>query len=201
MSPTPFQRTALLTLLAAGFLTLAAGPVAAEKKQPLEKFRARAISLDRGAAKNLDITIYEWTTPEERQALIQTLRDGGSKALYDALDDNGEKGYVKLPQTLGYDMNYAWEVEHEGKRRIVLATNRPMAFLELMRNTRSTDYNVSLIVLEIDPKTGEGEGTATGGAELSIDKETGLLTIEIRGTQPTRLTQVKPLKIKDKKKN
>lgn len=197
MMTTYFRRPALLALLAASWLTIAAAPAAAEKKQPIEKFRARAVSLDRGAAKNLDIVIYEWTTPEERQALIQTFLDGGSKALYDALDDKSEKGYVKLPQTLGYDMMYAWQVEIEGKRRIVLASNRPMGFLELARNTRSTDYNVSLIVLDLDPETGEGEGTATGGAELSIDKETGRLNIEIHGTRPTKLTKVKPLKIKN----
>jgi hypothetical protein len=37
-----------------------------------------------------------------------------------------------------------------------------------------------------------------GGAELSIDKETGRLEIEFRGTQPTRLTKVKRQKIKKK---
>ncbi len=180
-------------------LAVLAPAEAKDKKEPIEKFRARAVSLDRGAAKNLDIVIYEWTTPEERQALLQTFLDGGSKALYDALDDQSEKGYVKLPQTLGYDMQYAWQVEVEGKRRIVLATDRPMGFIELARNTRSTDYNVSLVVLELDPETGEGEGLAMGGAELSIDQETGRLNIEFRGTQPTKLTNVKRLAPKKEK--
>lgn len=36
---------------------------AKEKKKPIEKFRANAISLDRGAAAHLDIVIYEWTHP------------------------------------------------------------------------------------------------------------------------------------------
>ena len=47
--------------------------------------------------------IYEWTTPEERQALLQTLVERGSEALYDALQDQSEKGYVQAPRTLGYD--------------------------------------------------------------------------------------------------
>jgi len=110
-----------------------------------------------------------------------------------------EKGYLQLPQTLGYDMQYAWQVEVEGKRRIVLATDRPMGFLELSRGFRSRDYNVSLVVLDLDPETGEGEGTAMGGAELSIDKKTGRLQIEFAGTQPTRLANVKKLKAKKKK--
>ena len=186
-------------IVAAALLALAAGPAAArEKKQPIEKFRARAMNLDRGAAGNLDIVIYEWTTPEERQALLQTLVEKGSKALYDALDDQSEKGYLKVPRALGYDMQYAWQFEAEGRRRIVLATDRPLGFLELVRSSRSTDYDISLVVLDLDPETGEGEGQAVAGAELSIDKQTGQLNIEIPGTQATRLTSVKTLPLKKK---
>jgi hypothetical protein len=172
---------------------------AKETREPIETFRARAFDMQRGAASFLDIVIYEWTTPEERQALLRTFVEKGSEALYDALDDTSDKGYLRLPQTLGYEMKYAWQVEVEGKRRIVLATDRPMGFLELSRGFRSRDYNVSLVILELDPETGKGEGTAMGGAELVIDEETGRLEIEFRGTQPTRLTNVEPRKVKKKK--
>jgi len=191
-------RTALLVLLGVMLLATASAPAQAEKREPIEKFRARAFDINRGRAAHLDIVIYEWTTPEERQALLQTFVENGSEALYDALGDVNDKGYLRLPQTLAYDMQYAWQVEVEGKRRIVLATDRPMGFLELAGGFRSRDYNVSLVILELDPETGEGEGTAMGGAELAIDKETGRLEIEFRGTQPTRLTSVKKLKIKKK---
>ena len=146
----------------------------------------------------LDIVITEWTTAEERQALLQTFAEGGSEKLYEALFKEQEKGYVKAPGTLAYDMKYAWQFEHQGKRRIVLATDRPMGFLELTRALRSRDYNVSLVVLELDPETGEGSGYAAAGVELSIDA-TGRLTIEYTGTQPTRLNKVKPAKSKKKK--
>ena len=200
MKTIPSAKTALLVTLAVALLATAAGPAQAkEKRQPLEKYRARAMSLDRGRASTLDIVIYEWTTPEERQALIQTFTDGGSKALVDFLNDQSEKGFVKAPQTMGYYMNYAWQIEMEDKRRIVMATDRPLGFLELSSGSRSTDYNVSLVVLDLDPETGEGTGAATGGAELSIDKKTGQLTIEITGTQPTKLTTVKKLEVKKKK--
>ncbi|MDH3743647.1 MAG: hypothetical protein OES47_00935 [Acidobacteriota bacterium] len=193
--------TSLALALAIALLTMASGPVwAKEKREPLERFRARAFDINIGEAANLDIVIYEWTSPEERQALIKTFVENGNEALYDALDDVSEKGYLKLPQTLGYGMQYAWQVEVDGKRRIVLATDRPMGFLELSRGFRSRDYNVSLVILELDPETGEGEGTAIGGAELSINKETGRLDVEFAGTQPTRLTHVKKLKAKKKKK-
>ena len=188
MKTNPTVKTALLAL---ALLLAAVGPVLADdKKEPIEKYRAQAVSLDRGAASFLDIVITEWTTPEERQALIQTFLEGGSKALYDALEEKSEKGYVRAPGSLAYDMKYAWRWEIDGKHRIVLAADRPFGFLEMARSSRSTDYNVSLVVLDVDPKTGVGEGSAVGGVEFSIDEKTQRLNIEIPGTQPTRLTKV-----------
>ena len=187
-------RSALLTLLAVALVASAAAPaVAKQKRQPLEKFRARAFNVDWGGATNLDITIYEWTTPEERERLIRTFVEGGGDALYDALDDVSDKGFIKLPRTLGYDMQYAWQFEAEGRRRIVLATDRPMGFLEMSRGSRTRDYNVTLVVLDLDPETGEGEGTVALGAELSVDKESGRLVVEIAGKRPTELKKVRPL--------
>jgi hypothetical protein len=190
-------KTALLVLLAAALLATASGPAQAKKpkREPIERFRTRAFNLDRGAVTDLDIVIYEWTTPEERQALLQTFAARGSKAFYAALHDVSEKGTVKAPQTLGYVMQYAWQVEVEGKRHIVLATNRPMGFLEV-----PTDFSFSLVVLDVDPETGQGEGSATGVTELSFDRETGQLQVRSAGAQPTMLKQVKTVKPKKKGK-
>jgi hypothetical protein len=186
-----------MALLGVTFFGVPSGPVWAKgKREPIEKFRANAFDINRGRASSLDIVIYEWTSPEERQALIETFVGEGSKALYSALFNASVKGYLKLPQTLAYDMQYAWQFEVEGKRRIVLATDRPMGFLEMARGFRSRDYNVSLVILDLDPETGKGEGTAIGGAEFSIDKKTGRLEIEFMGTQPTKLTNVRRQKIK-----
>jgi len=67
-------KATLLVALAIALLTTASGPAWAKtKREPIEKFRARAFDINRGRASHLDIVIYEWTTPEERQALIQTL--------------------------------------------------------------------------------------------------------------------------------
>ena len=71
-------------------------------------------------------------------------------------------------------------------------------FLELSRASRTTDYNVTLVILDLDPETGEGTGTVIGGAELSVEEETGQLHIEIAGHRPTELKKVKRLPIKKK---
>jgi len=205
-------RAASLVALALGFLATATGPAwAREKREPIEKFRARAFDHPRGRTSNLDIVIYEWTTPEERQALLETfVEKGSSEALYDALGEVSVKGYLRLQETApararsasfaDYDMMYAWSVEIDGQRRIVLATDRPLGFLEVMSGFRSRDYNVSLVILELDAETNKGQGIAKGGAELSINNETKRLEIEFRGTQSSKVTNVTPQPVKKKKK-
>ena len=185
-------RTALLAALTVTLLATAAPALAKEKRPPLEKYRARAFNIDWGSATNLDIVIYEWTTPEERQNLLQTFFEEGGDALCDTLDDVSEKGFIRLPRTLGYDMKYAWQSEADGRRRIVLATDRPMGFMELSRASRTTDYNVSLVILDLDAETNEGTGTVILGAELSVDEQKRLV-IETAGLRPTELKKVKPL--------
>ena len=189
------MRIGLFALLAVAVLATAVAPVPAKTtREPLEKYRARAFNVDWGGATNLDIVIYEWTTPEERQNLIRTFVEDGGDALYDALNDTTRKGFIKLPRTLGFDMQYAWQSEVEGRRRIVLASDRPMGFLELSRNARSTDYDVTLVVLDLDPDSGEGTGTVALGAELSVDQESGRMQVQIAGYHPTELKKVRPLK-------
>lgn len=195
MKTIPRIRTVLLALLTAALVATTSAPAQARKpkRQPIETLRARAINMERGSATDLVIVVYEWTTPEERRALRQTLAANGARAFYAALHDLGEKGYVKAPQALGYVLRYAWQVEVEGRRRIVLAADRPMSFLGV-----PTDYSLSLVVLDIDPETGNGEGAAAGGTAPSFDGETGELRIRSPGALPTTLRQVKTVAPKKK---
>lgn len=113
----------LVTLLSLG---VALPVMAKEKKEVIERFRAHAMNLERGRATLLTIAIHSWTTPEERQALARALADGGGRGLYDYLDKQEDKGYLQAPGSLGYEMRYAFQFQNEGKRQIVLGTNRPI---------------------------------------------------------------------------
>jgi hypothetical protein len=167
----------------------------AQGVQPVsERYRANATSVDRGSATIVDITIREWTSPEERQALIEAFVEGGNRGIYDFLAGRKEKGYLQISGSLAYDMRYAYQFEADGKRQVVLATDRSIHLGELRRNSRSLDYSISLVILEIDNATGEGSGMLAIGAELSVDKETGKIQIEVPGIQPTRLTRVRVLR-------
>jgi len=86
--------------------------------------------------------------------------------------------FVSLPQSLGYQIRYAFQSESSGKRMITLATNRPIAMGEVMRGSMSQENNISLVFLELDPETGEGTGEMIVGADFGVNKKTGKFEIE-----------------------
>jgi hypothetical protein len=51
--------------------------------------------------------IERWSTDEERQKLITTFKEKGEDKLLDALQDMKKVGFIRLPETIGYDLQYA----------------------------------------------------------------------------------------------
>lgn len=181
-------------------LLLAGGAVLAkEKKEVLERYRTTAMSLEVGRTSMMDIGIFGWSTEQDREALIAAFQHGGDKALYDLLAKQEEMAFVSLPQTLGYQMRYAFQSESNGKRMITLATNRPIAMGEVMRGSLSQENNISLVFLGLDPETGEGTGEMIVGADFGVNKKTGKFEIETLGREPIKFTTVKPMTVKHKK--
>jgi hypothetical protein len=80
-------------------------------------------------------------------------------------------------------LHYARQAVQEGKRRIILATDRPMSFPELWVNGRSVTYSVSLIQLLTTPD-GKGEGTIAAAVKLKFEPKEKTLEVENYGTEP-----------------
>jgi hypothetical protein len=89
---------------------------------------------------------------------------------------------------LGYDLHYARQLPGEdGGRRIVLATDRPIGFLEAQAGGRTLDYRFTLIELRLD-KNGKGEGKMSVAARPEFNDH--VLVIEDYATQPVMLNNV-----------
>jgi hypothetical protein len=189
-----FSKFCLVVLCA----VILVSPVLAKKKQAIERYEATAMSLDAGRASIMEIGIFGWSSDQDRDALVQAFKEGGNQALYSALDKSDEMAFVSLPMTMGYQMRYCYQQTSGGKRIITLATDRPIALGEVMGDTTSQRDNISLVVLELDPQTGEGTGEMIVGAGLKINKK-GQLEIETIAQDPIKFTKVKPMKVKDKK--
>ena len=67
--------------------------------------------------------------------------------------------------------------------------NREIGFAESWRSSRTLDYNVSLIVLNLD-ENGRGDGQLMLGAEFVWDQEKNQVVITNFSSEPIRLTRV-----------
>ena len=189
------RRIAALALV----LVTLASTTLADKTKPIETFKAFAASLGSGRSSVLTITINRWSTDEEREMLLETLQEFGRDKLIDALMKiRPPVGYMRAPNSLGYDLYYARDhPDPDGSRRVVIATNRYVNFREAAANTRSMKYQLTLIEIHLD-KDGKGEGKMVPAAMVSWDKEKKKIEIENYQTFPVDLLSVTASKPKAK---
>jgi hypothetical protein len=151
-----------------------------------------------GMSTTLQINITRWTTDEERAKLFAILIEKGQKDLVDAIQKQEETGFVRVTGRAASRnpfpserLRYARQLDlGQGKRRIVLATDRYISFYEARNQPRTRDYDMSILVMDVDAK-GNGEGQLAMGVQLSVDTEKKTLVVENFGTEPIRLTKIR----------
>ena len=181
------------TLIVAALVALVAMPVLAKDKKDKVEERYTAIAIAMGSAgpgTNVRVTIgiEGWTTPEDRTMLLDTLVKEGPAKLKSALFKQDQIGFVKIGNSLGYPIRYAWQVEQDGKRNIVLGTERAVTSIERMGVMRSQDYDIALITMTI-AEDGTGEGSFAPAVELSV--KDNQLQVKTYSSEPMRLTNLK----------
>jgi len=194
-----FQK--LVSVFLGALLFLGAGALlanTAQDTQQKEEITAWVVNMG-GAIKSgtVQITIERWSTAEERAGLIAAFQKGGQDELLKVLQKTPKVGYIRLPQTLAYDLHYAYQFPTEdGGRNIVIATDRKIARGEVYTSTRSMDYPFELIQMKVDAK-GDGEGKALFATKIYVTED-GNIALENYGTTPLALKDVK-VKVKEAK--
>jgi hypothetical protein len=175
-----------------------------EKEKKLEeRYRSFSVAMGAGVSGVLDITINRYSTEQERAALIETLKTSGQEKMVEVLRKQKETGFAKTQTGAGMRgwpsvrIHYTHEVKQpDGKRTVVLVTDRNMSMAEEMAQSRSVDYTVSAVVMELEPVTGEknliekGTGLYYAAVKLSFDKD-NRLKVEYMGQQPIRMTDIR----------
>jgi hypothetical protein len=182
----PLFGIALAVALAAG------AAIAEEKRKPIETFTAFAANMQRGSSAVIDIAIYRWSTDEERESLLTTLQEFGRDKMIDALMKiRPTVGYMRTPNSLGYDLYYARNnPTPDGGRKVVIATNRRVHFHEAAQSRRSMDYQLTLIEIQLD-KDGNGVGKMVPAAKVTWDAKTKTIEVENFQALPVDLINVK----------
>ena len=156
-----------------------------------ERFTALAVNMERGGSGPVEIVVNRSSTEGERDRLLQTLLDNGPDKLLDVLRDMPRVGYIRTPESIGYDIHYARRAPlPDGGERVVLVTDRRIGFWEASNRPRSIDYPFTVIELHLNPD-GEGEGKISVATKITADKENQIVTLENYATQPVLLQSVK----------
>ena len=162
-----------------------------------EKFTAFAVNLNSTAPANntatVEMTVDRWSTDAERQRLTDTLLQKGQDALLKALQNTRSVGRIRTPDSLGYDLRYAHQDPGEdGGRRIILATDRPISYWEVLNSTRSVDYPFTLVELRMR-NDGTGEGKMSLATKITVVGN-DTIALENYEQQPVLLRSVRAQK-------
>jgi len=146
-----------------------------------EEYQAQAMGqgTQMGRSFNVTVIIEEYSTQDERAVLVQAFEKAGSQGLYNTLTKMHAKGRIAITGTLGYDIVFVRQLPNpDGSTKIRILTNRPITFGEAWTDSRSMDYNLSAMELDISKEKGKSSGILLPACEFVIDKKTKELTIE-----------------------
>ncbi|HWZ52872.1 MAG TPA: hypothetical protein VNW54_15550 [Granulicella sp.] len=135
------------------------------------------------------IIIYEFSSPEDRDILVQAFQQGQNDGLVNALEKMKSVGRIMIPGTLGYDLSFIREILTPTGRTIRFVTNRKIAFGESYWNTQTKSFNLTAGQLNLnDNDKSKSDGVLFPAAQLIVNKE-GELQYELN-QNAWRLTNI-----------
>ncbi len=163
----------LLTLL------LAAAIPAISQTETIDA-TAMGTSTQLGRSVSIKLTINRYSSPEDRQVLVDAFKKGQSPGLAKALEKMDPVGRIAITGTLGYDVAYIRVVPTPTGRKIRFATNRLIRFAEAYYNSQSKDFDLTFGEVDINDKDKKKSGGVLYPASQLIINNKGELQIELR---------------------
>ena len=175
----------VIVLLAAATLDLSAD----DRGEEVIDATAMGTSTQMGRVISVKVTIYDFSTDEDRAILVDAFKQGQNEGLVNALTKTKSVGRIAITGTIGYDLSYIRLIPTETGRKIRFVTNRLLRFGEHYYNTQSTAYNLTAGEIEInDSDKDKSSGVLYPAAQLIINKE-GQLEFQLR-QNPWKLVNI-----------
>jgi hypothetical protein len=187
----PKTRKMGTAVLLAGLLTVGALPFFSREHVKDETIEATAMGTGTqlGTTVGISLELYSFSTPEDRQVLVQAFEKGQNQGLVNALSRMKAVGHISITGTLGYDVSYAKMIPTPTGRKIRFVTNRQLRFGEVYWDTQSTAYNLTGGEFDLnDQDRSKSTGVLYPLAQLAMDKE-GQLQLELN-QNPWKLVDV-----------
>jgi hypothetical protein len=189
MKRSTFSRVALAAHLVLGFTMSVATPGLAREKYETIDATAMGTGTQMGGNIGVTLNIYEFSTPADKQILIQAFEKGQNQGLVNALGKMKAVGHVEITGTLGTDCAYIKLIPTPTGRKIVFVTNRWIRFGEAYFDTSSQSFNLTAGIIEInDQDKSKSTGALYPAAQLVIDKQ-GELQWDLR-ENPWKLVDI-----------
>jgi len=172
----------------------------ADDKVTINGWALNMSNIATGANQSIRINIDKWSSPSQRQHLIDTFLAKKQDGLLSALEKQPEMGRFNFPGYMGpdpnnvmrlgtdirYAMNFAGE---DGGRRIVIITPRVIGFREAANQPRTVDYPFTLFEMRFNG-AGKGEGKMAYETQINFDKKKNTVELENYSSEPVRLNNL-----------
>lgn len=162
------------SLLATSVLLLTGIQVWSSDKVKSETIEATAMGTGTQLGQTIGITlnIYEYSTPADKQLLVQAFDKGKNQGLVNALSKMKAVGHIEITGTLGYDCSFIRMIATPTGRKIRFITNRQIRFAEAFWDSNSQEFNLTGGEFDLnDTDKSKSTGVLYPAAELIIDKE------------------------------
>jgi hypothetical protein len=151
------------------------------QRSNVETIDAQAFGTSTQLGRNfgVKIMIYEFSSPEDRDILVQAFAKGQNDGLVKALEKMKSVGRITIPGTIGYDLSFIREIITPTGRTIRFVTNRKIAFGESYWDTQTKSFNLTAgeIILNDNDKS-KSSGVLFPAAQLIVNNE-GELQFEL----------------------
>jgi hypothetical protein len=176
------------------FLILGPTIHAAPRASTVERYVATAINMGvpgPTGAGTVQMDIEKWSTDADHDRLKTVLIEQGPDKLLETLQKMPRVGFIRTPNSIGYDLHYARRTATaDGGERVVMMTDRYIGFWEAKNRPRTIDYPFTLIEMHIGPD-GRGEGKLSLATKITVDKDSNEVVLENYASQPVQLTNVR----------
>ncbi len=182
-------RIGLPILLVLGLMVI--GSIPGYSRDKYETIDATAWGTSTQLGRNIGITliIYEWSTPADRELLVDAFQKGQNQGLVNTLEKMKAVGRVAITGTLGYDVSYIRLIQTPTGRKIRFVTNRPIRFGEAYWDTQSQYFNLTVGEIDLnDQDKSKSAGVLYPATQLTINND-GELQLDLR-ENPWRLGNI-----------
>jgi hypothetical protein len=146
-----------------------------------ETIDATAYGTSTQLGRNVGVTliIYEWSTPEDRQVLVDAFQKGQNQGLVNALQKMKAVGRIQIPGTLGYDVSFIRQITTPTGRKIRFVTNRKISFGEAYTDSQTQSFDLTAGEYDLnDQDKSKSTGVLYPACQFTINKD-GELQIEL----------------------